>query len=356
MPSIRIQVNGTYVNDGDDIPPGGHNRRSLTFLETHGNIIITADDEGSGGTFILVNAEYETSPKVYQVVPVDPPQYTITQRISDSGPEGTLINPADVHSGETYRILTLGNTDWNALADTTGVTYESYLSTVQAGSFRVGKEFKIVNVGTTTNWNAIGYSGTPAVGGTFTSTGLGSGDGTASFVDNNDMSVITIKGFPQTGTTGVVEAVSKQPVMHEVLQGPISVPAGPISYTPLGPNSVMISGKHIGGFSDDVTYVPVSDKLSSPVTVSKIKMYGIGSAEVPAGSEILLMKPDTSVQRFKLNVTVAYIPNPLKPVVGPFMWTFYHPVYPWQDGPRDFMDAYYPGGPSGPPGDTYADN
>ena len=47
-----------------------------------------------------------------------------------------------------------------------------------AGSFTITKIYQIVTLGDT-NWNAIGYVGTPVVGGIFTSTGTGSGTGTA---------------------------------------------------------------------------------------------------------------------------------------------------------------------------------
>ena len=352
MPAIQIQVNGSTVSNGADIPPGGYNRRSLTFAETHGDIEIIANDGGAGGSFIAVTASYETTPNVSQLVPKTPAEYTIIQRNSDAGPVGTVFDPANAHFNEAYRIISLGNTDWNAAAGTTGKTYEAYEMLVNDGSFRVGAQYKIVNVGST-NWNAIGYVGTPAGGGTFTATGTGTSGtgGTATLVANNDTSVFVAGETPQVGTTGTVEAVTRNPVMVYASLPPLSVPGGPITYTPLGPNGIKISGKHVGGFDDKVTYVPDTDKISTPTTVSKIEMYGIGSAHVPAGSEIMYMDPDKTVERFKLNVTVAYVPNPLNPVTGPFSWYFYHPVYPWFDGPRDFMDAWYAGGPSQPAGD-----
>ena len=50
-----------------------------------------------------------------------------------------------------------------------------------AGSFIVGQAYKILSVGTTTNWNAVGHGeGSASVGDEFTATTVGAGDGTAS--------------------------------------------------------------------------------------------------------------------------------------------------------------------------------
>ena len=50
---------------------------------------------------------------------------------------------------------------------------------IAAGSFIIGESYIIEDLGTTTNWNSIGYIGVPVTGGEFTATGIGSGDGTA---------------------------------------------------------------------------------------------------------------------------------------------------------------------------------
>ena len=58
------------------------------------------------------------------------------------------------------------------------VTYNGAATT--AGSFIVGQAYKILSVGTTTDWNAVGHGeGTAAVGDEFTATAVGSGNGTA---------------------------------------------------------------------------------------------------------------------------------------------------------------------------------
>lgn len=53
-------------------------------------------------------------------------------------------------------------------------------SATSAGSFIVGQAYKILSVGTTTDWNAVGHGeGNVRVGDEFTATAVGSGDGTA---------------------------------------------------------------------------------------------------------------------------------------------------------------------------------
>jgi len=53
-------------------------------------------------------------------------------------------------------------------------------SSTSAGSFIVGQAYKILSVGTTTDWNAVGHGeGTVRVGDEFTATAAGSGNGTA---------------------------------------------------------------------------------------------------------------------------------------------------------------------------------
>ena len=58
-----------------------------------------------------------------------------------------------------------------------------YTGSVNAGSFMIGSPYTIQSLGTT-DWNSIGYIGTPAVGGTFNATGVGSGNGTAYAISN----------------------------------------------------------------------------------------------------------------------------------------------------------------------------
>jgi len=71
---------------------------------------------------------------------------------------------------------------------------------ITAGSFVVTKTYVIKTLGTT-NWTAIGYVGTPAVGGTFTATGAGSGDGTAVQDTYNNLISIGSTSIPALGNT-----------------------------------------------------------------------------------------------------------------------------------------------------------
>jgi hypothetical protein len=58
------------------------------------------------------------------------------------------------------------------------VTYTA--SSTTAGSFIVGQAYKILSVGTTTDWNVVGHGdGNAQVGDEFTATAVGSGNGTA---------------------------------------------------------------------------------------------------------------------------------------------------------------------------------
>jgi len=79
------------------------------------------------------------------------------------------------------------------------------------GSFTVGNTYTITNVGsstTTANWNAIGVSGTPALGKEFVATGVGTaGDGTA----RNNNQIIT--GY-NSGATATVTSVNNEPLSY----------------------------------------------------------------------------------------------------------------------------------------------
>ena len=93
-------------------------------------------------------------------------------------------------NGETYIITSLGTTDFTAMgspANLVGMTFEANLSkTVLAEIMISGCEYEIATLDTT-NWNDIGYVGTPTVGGTFTYNGATvSGIGTVSSANLGD--------------------------------------------------------------------------------------------------------------------------------------------------------------------------
>lgn len=124
---------------------------------------------------------------------------TFTQ-IQQGGP---VVNAGSFVVGVTYQIVTLGNTDWGVIgAKTPAVVGEFFTASgvgsgtgtaqtdvVTAGNFTVGVLYKILTVGTTTNWASIGAATPAIVGETFIATGAGAGDGTA-----------TVASFPAPNT------------------------------------------------------------------------------------------------------------------------------------------------------------
>jgi hypothetical protein len=74
--------------------------------------------------------------------------------------------------------------------------------TVVAGNFVSGTSYTITRVGTT-NWNSIGYSGTPVVGGLFTATGSGSGTGTATTTTSYTVDSTTYDNLIAIGSTTI---------------------------------------------------------------------------------------------------------------------------------------------------------
>jgi len=72
---------------------------------------------------------------------------------------------------------------------------------ITAGSFVPTKTYIINELGTTTNWNSIGYVGTPVVGGSFTATGIGSGNGTAVQDTYNNLISIGSNTIPGLGNS-----------------------------------------------------------------------------------------------------------------------------------------------------------
>ena len=95
---------------------------------------------------------------------------------------GKLTQSGSFAVGNTYQITSLGSTDWNAIAGTTGIIYavgDEFVATstglVRAGSFVVGDTYIISVVGTT-NFTLYGAK-TNTVGTTFVATDTGSGTG-----------------------------------------------------------------------------------------------------------------------------------------------------------------------------------
>ena len=87
--------------------------------------------------------------------------------------DNILINAGYLTVDETYVITSIGTTDFTAIGaieNKVGVAFIATASTL-ASKMTAGFTYKIVTLDTT-NWNAIGYTGIPTVGGTFVYNGV----------------------------------------------------------------------------------------------------------------------------------------------------------------------------------------
>jgi hypothetical protein len=134
--------------------------------------------------------------------------------------------------GEEYVITTLSNTDWNAITGNVSATYSAGSvivpiipgEIVTAGSFFESYSYRIYSLGDT-DWNAIGYVGTPIVGGTFVATGIGSGTGTAINGLGKVSSTVFYPSFGGivSGTTYYISSVTSanSVILSTAVNGPI---------------------------------------------------------------------------------------------------------------------------------------
>lgn len=85
-------------------------------------------------------------------------------------------------------------------------------SSTSAGSFIVGQAYKILSVGTTTDWNAVGHGeGNVAVGDEFTATAAGSGNGTALPIG---VCVLSNTGSPAAGYMSIAYSVGDSSAVY----------------------------------------------------------------------------------------------------------------------------------------------
>ena len=85
-------------------------------------------------------------------------------------------------------------------------------SSTSAGSFIVGQAYKILSVGTTTDWNAVGHGeGTAAVGDEFTATAVGSGNGTANPIGQ---CVLSNTATPSAGNMSIAYSVGDSSAVY----------------------------------------------------------------------------------------------------------------------------------------------
>ena len=85
-------------------------------------------------------------------------------------------------------------------------------SATTAGSFIVGQAYKILSVGTTTDWNAVGHGeGSAAVGDEFTATAVGAGNGTASPIAQ---CVLSNTATPTAGNMSIAYSVGDSSAVY----------------------------------------------------------------------------------------------------------------------------------------------
>ena len=85
-------------------------------------------------------------------------------------------------------------------------------SSTTAGSFIVGQAYKILSVGTTTDWNAVGHGeGNVAVGDEFTATAAGSGNGTAYPIG---VCILSNTGTPAAGYMSISYSVGDSSAVY----------------------------------------------------------------------------------------------------------------------------------------------
>ena len=85
-------------------------------------------------------------------------------------------------------------------------------SATTAGSFIVGQAYKVLSVGTTTDWNAVGHGeGSVAVGDEFTATAVGSGNGTAVPIG---ICVLSNTATPAAGYMSIVYSVGDSSAVY----------------------------------------------------------------------------------------------------------------------------------------------
>ena len=135
-------------------------------------------------------------------------------------------------------------------------------SSTSAGSFIVGQAYKILSVGTTTDWNAVGHGeGTAAVGDEFTATAVGSGNGTASPIGQ---CVLANTASPAAGfmsiaySVGDSSAVYASYITNKWVRDWNGMTTGSYANTNLGVNVQSSENQYVTNFFTDEGNVTVS--------------------------------------------------------------------------------------------------
>jgi hypothetical protein len=135
-------------------------------------------------------------------------------------------------------------------------------SSTTAGSFIVGQAYKILSVGTTTDWNAVGHGdGNAAAGDEFTATAVGSGNGTAYPIGQ---CVLSNTATPAAGfmsiafSTGDSAAVYASYITNKWVRDWNGMTYGNYSNSNLGTNSYSSQNDYVTNFFTDEGNVTVS--------------------------------------------------------------------------------------------------
>jgi hypothetical protein len=135
-------------------------------------------------------------------------------------------------------------------------------SATSAGSFIVGQAYKVLSVGTTTDWNAVGHGeGTVAGGDEFTATAAGSGNGTASPIGQ---CVLSNTATPTAGnmsiaySTGDSAAVYASYITNKWVRDWNGMTYGNYSNSNLGVNVQSGENNYVTNFFTDEGNVTVS--------------------------------------------------------------------------------------------------
>jgi hypothetical protein len=238
---VAVSTNGenwTLLSNSVDKGLYGISSDGTKAIAVGENGIILSSNNGTSWTGVNQNTVVNTFGGTRQsIVVTNTIGYTVGDKVRFSNsldmlPKGP-ITAGDFVIGLEYEIISLGNTNWNTVAGTTGITYEvgdeivattvgagtgtaspiyqvtgivssselTINSTVTAGSFVVGQTYTIIsNGGGSTNFVAIGAADSNP-GTVFTATGKGTGTGTAGIWGGLPPPVGTYMYiYPQTAT------------------------------------------------------------------------------------------------------------------------------------------------------------
>ena len=181
----------------------------------------------------------------------------------------------NIVSGTTYYIRQiLSTTEMIISAEINGLEFPLSTTDYNAGSFVIGVTYTIVTLGDT-NWNAIGYIGVPAAGHSFTSTGIGSGTGvarSASAVLTDQKDTLKLTSATGSMTINVLLPVSPGQVngqlftMYNTSSQYVNLPAGTASNLVVQNVAATISvGDRVAMPNTDGLYINMPIRFNNPI-------------------------------------------------------------------------------------------